>query len=200
MRLRANSNLSVNLCFAAWIFAAAAGTVAFHWSMSTPGRASASPVSIDRPGRTTVLYFAHPHCQCSTATIDELAKRAEAGEADITVVITGPAADVPGWRESANAAAALRHGALRVTHDPEGSLAERFGALTSGHTVIYDDEGQLAFSGGLTSARGMVGPSRGLDALDRAISGRAVDVADAPVFGCTLFDHSQSDTTPGTTP
>ncbi|MEO1533968.1 MAG: hypothetical protein AAFS11_00215 [Planctomycetota bacterium] len=191
-RSRTNKRL-VLLWSSAWALAAIGGLVAFHAVMNEPGQYGATPVRLeaDRGGynaAASVFYFAHPHCGCTTDTIPLLAKRADATDAAITVVLTGPAADSLDWELSKNAQAAARHDSLRIAHDPQGSKAQRFGALTSGHTVMYTPAGDLAFSGGLTASRGKAGPSAGLKALDAVLAGIAPEQSTAPVFGCRLFD------------
>ena len=41
-----------------------------------------------------------------------------------------------------------------VTPDVGGRIAARLGAKTSGHVLVYDENGVLKFSGGITAARG----------------------------------------------
>ena len=42
---------------------------------------------------------------------------------------------------------------------------ERFGLVSSGHALLYDENGRLLFSGGLTNARGHAGNSVGRNAI-----------------------------------
>ena len=171
---------------AAWVAAAAAGMGLFHRSMHTPGEASTPPARQAASQTPTVMFFAHPHCGCTTPMIDVLAAAATSSQADFAVVFTGPAADNPAWRTAPNAQKAMQHGPLRIVHDPASRIAERHGARTSGHTVMYTASGDLAFAGGLSPARGMTGPSLGIDALNAVLSGRSPNTASTPVFGCQL--------------
>ncbi|MEL6497291.1 MAG: hypothetical protein AAF937_06175 [Planctomycetota bacterium] len=175
---------------AAWVAAAAAGMGLFHRSMHTPGEASTPPAQQAASQAPKVMFFAHPHCGCTTPSIDTLASITAESSADVAVVLSGPAADRPDWQTTPNAKRTLQHSHLDIVHDPGGSLAERYGAHTSGHTVIYASSGDLVFSGGLSSARGMRGPSQGLGALEAALNDSTPAVSSAPVFGCRIADTS----------
>ncbi|HEV2474807.1 MAG TPA: hypothetical protein VGS41_19170, partial [Chthonomonadales bacterium] len=55
-------------------------------------------------------------------------------------------------------------------------------------TYLYSPDGQLLFSGGITSERGHTGDCDALDAVIAITRGaRPAHVAGAPVFGCTLL-------------
>jgi hypothetical protein len=54
----------------------------------------------------------------------------------------------------ADATAPLLWPAQRARADAEGVEMHRFGALTSGQTLVYDAAGRLLFSGGITASRG----------------------------------------------
>jgi hypothetical protein len=77
---------------------------------------------------------------------------------------------------------------LKIWHDRSGALARRFGVLTSGHVLLYDPSGRLAYSGGITPARGHRGGNFGKSALEKAILGVQSDQSPNPVFGCPLFE------------
>lgn len=182
---------------ALWAVAITAGMAVFHRHMTTPGEASAAPVALEASEAPTIYFFAHPHCGCTTTTIPLLAQRASQIDANIVVVFTGSAANTPDWTESPNAQKARAFEQLTTQHDPNGTLAHRFGARTSGHTVVYDHTGARRFSGGLTSARGMIGPSAGWDAIDAVLNGTTPHTESAPVFGCRLFDENDFASMPG---
>ena len=76
---------------------------------------------------------------------------------------------------------------VSIAHDE--TETKRFGALTSGQVLVYDEDGDLVFRGGLTSARGHEGESVG----NRALVSFALDPprsnevpASSEVFGCSL--------------
>jgi hypothetical protein len=70
--------------------------------------------------------------------------------------------------------------------DPGGVEAARFGAKTSGHVVAYDEQGTLAFAGGITPARGHVGDNMGRRSLERVLAGSTAVDATRVVLGCSL--------------
>jgi hypothetical protein len=66
--------------------------------------------------------------------------------------------------------------------DPEGREAGFFGATTSGHAFLYDAQGTLQFSGGLTSSRGAQGDSAGKDSLSSFIAQKSCGFSRTPIF------------------
>ena len=168
----------------------ATGASIFHISMTRPGAAGVAPSKVSEYTGLTVMLFAHPECSCSTDSIRTLARLADMHGINVTIYMSGPAASTPEWRRSTNARVALTEQGLGLAHDPHGTTAHRYGALTSGHTVVYDAKGTLVFQGGLTAARGAVGPSSGWKALDDILNGRPPETHSTPVFGCSLFNGS----------
>lgn len=75
---------------------------------------------------------------------------------------------------------------VRVMHDVEKYEARLFGARTSGHVVLYDAEGRLLFSGGITGARGHVGDNYGLQQVSSHLRKHTVSATEGPVFGCPI--------------
>jgi hypothetical protein len=68
-----------------------------------------------------------------------------------------------------------------------GVEAQRFHAVTSGQTVLYDAEGRLLFSGGITSSRGHSGDNAGRSAIVSLLNTGETEAAGTSVFGCPLF-------------
>src|SRR2546430_14419966 len=100
--------------------------------------------------------FAHPWCPCSRASVGELAQimsKAD-GRLDALVLFHQPSADDEDLAATSlwQSASAIRGVTVKV--DRDGEEAQRFGAATSGHIVLYDANGLLRFSGGITNARG----------------------------------------------
>ncbi len=60
-----------------------------------------------------------------------------------------------------------------MLRDDDGAEAKRFGAETSGQTLLYDERGTLAFSGGITGSRGHAGDNAGRASLLALINRRA---------------------------
>jgi hypothetical protein len=77
---------------------------------------------------------------------------------------------------------------VTVVMDDNGTEADRFGALTSGHTVLYSPAGHLEFSGGITLARGHVGENPGQRRVISLVSTGRADSNGHEVYGCGLHD------------
>ena len=148
-----------------------------------------SNARIPRPGRGfSLVMFAHPQCPCTRASLAELESVVAQVPEDLTVsvVFSKPGADAAEVRTSDLWKRAASLPGVRVIHDERGEEMERFGAVTSGQTMLYDPQGALVFSGGMTAARGHVGANYGVDTVVSIVLGRARDGARAPVFGCSL--------------
>lgn len=168
-------------------FESAAGTPGAppsHWPSNT---------IIVRPNdKFTLVMLAHPNCPCTRASLAELeivmaqlqeklaafvlfskpgASKAEVQASDLW----GKARIIPG---------------VSVLYDDHGAQAEQFGGQVSGQTMLYDSNGRLVFSGGITSGRGHQGDNEGADAIVRLVTSKQAAPATAPVFGCTLHDPS----------
>jgi len=76
---------------------------------------------------------------------------------------------------------------VTVLRDDEGREAKRFGVETSGQTLLYDANGRLVFSGGITGSRGHAGENAGELALIALLNDGHADRGNANVFGCPLF-------------
>ena len=75
-------------------------------------------------------------------------------------------------------------GARRVV-DAAGQEAKRFGAKTSGFTLVFDRAGMRRFEGGITGSRGHAGDNVGRRAVELLLAGDRGPDAHA-VFGCAL--------------
>jgi hypothetical protein len=76
---------------------------------------------------------------------------------------------------------------VQVMQDDGGVEAQRFRSLTSGQTVLYDKNGKLLFSGGMTAARGHEGDNAGRSAIVSILNEGKSELVNTPVFGCALF-------------
>lgn len=182
--MKAHSLLAVS-AVAAWAGLVAAGFAAWDRYDRTPGAPGTAPP----PGPPTgpgVTAYLHPHCPCSRATIAELAALARDRGPTPTVAFVLPPGTEPGWESGPALDAAARAG-LAVRCDAGGAEARANGAATSGHVVARDAAGRVAFSGGVTPARGRTGECPGRAAVAAVLAGGEPLVPDAPVFGCPLF-------------
>jgi hypothetical protein len=141
-----------------------------------------------KAGRPTIVMFGHPQCPCSRASVGELANVAARAQdrATVHVVFFRPSSAPDGWERTSLWQSAETIPSVRVSADPDGAEAARFGALASGQTYFYDAAGTLRFSGGITPARGHSGDSSGRQALEALLAGRIPPGAVARVFGCVL--------------
>lgn len=179
---------------AAWIAAIGMGFVALERHRTEPGDSgnpssrwpARSSIPLD-PKRANLVLAAHPHCPCTRATIAELARllaRCQ-GEVSAHVLFLEPngsheRADL--WDE----AEAIP--GVRVHADPSGAEAARFGAVTSGHALLFDAGGDLRYSGGITGSRGHEGDNAGREAVISLATRGSSARSRMPVFGCPLFD------------
>jgi hypothetical protein len=85
--------------------------------------------------------------------------------AETYVLFLRPAGFADGWEKSDLWQSAADFQGVTLVRDDEGREARRFGAATSGQTLLYDAGGALVFSGGITGARGQMGANAGQMAL-----------------------------------
>jgi len=81
--------------------------------------------------------------------------------------------------------------------DENGIEASKFGATTSGYSMLYDSSGKLLFRGGITGSRGHSGDNAGRSAIESLLMNKVTDQKQSFVFGCPLFGeadkHCQED-------
>lgn len=140
------------------------------------------------PGRATLLFWAHPHCPCTRASLGELAWILSHSPSRPTahVIFTQPAGLPRSWAKTDLWRAASEIAGVQVSADEGGALARSFRVAASGHVLLYDAWGRLEFSGGITAARGHSGDNVGKSAILSLLrDGRSIRGA-TPVFGCFL--------------
>lgn len=179
----------------------AAPIIALPSTIGTPvANAGAPPIapaaSVLTNANRTLVVFLHPRCPCSDATITQLRDVITrcSGRLTVRVHVLQPSDQPDAWSESRVAQLREALPSAEVRRDLDGSVARGLGVRTSGHVLLYDDSGAVLFSGGVTSARGFVGPNESSNALVRQILGvdksAAKPVANRPVFGCALYPSS----------
>ncbi|HEX7151016.1 MAG TPA: RedB protein [Thermoanaerobaculia bacterium] len=139
------------------------------------------------PGSWSLVMLVHPHCSCSRASVQELAAIVEAAPRHVqtNVLVYRPHDAKRGWEQTEVYHAATRLRGARVVIDTDGAEAAVFGGFTSGQTFLYDDEGRLRFSGGVTSLRGHAGLNGGRADVIR-IAKQRDGKGTHPVFGCAI--------------
>jgi hypothetical protein len=147
------------------------------------------------PDRCTLLLFAHPRCPCTGASLAglEAIVTAARGRAAVYVFFFAPEGAPAGWERTRLWDAAAVLPGVTPLRDEGGRQARLFGARTSGQVLVYDCEGRLAYSGGITPARGHAGDSAGRDAVVALLNGSRPEQTAAPVYGCPLNDPDLDD-------
>ena len=136
----------------------------------------------------TLVMLVHPRCSCTSASLDSLAwlmARAR-GKLAARALFYEPESRSPEWVETATWKNAGKiPGVVRI-RDHDAAEAKRFGMVTSGDVQLFDAEGKLIYSGGITPGRGMAGDSEGRRAILAFVEKSETVVARRPVFGCSI--------------
>jgi hypothetical protein len=192
-----------SLVLAGLIWAATVGAMyqSIRRFETTPGREAAALASwpaksriVPAHDRWTLVMLIHPHCGCSRASISELQRIIEMTGTSLQtrVLVYRPSDFRSGWEKTEVVDAATRLPRAEVTIDMDGREARLFGGFTSGQTFLYDRDGRLRFSGGITSLRGHAGVNRGsMDIVD-IVHSRARQ-GGHPVFGCAIVTSTESE-------
>jgi hypothetical protein len=143
--------------------------------------------------RATLIMVAHPHCPCTRASIGELARLMAQAQGRVTAyaLFVKPDGASDDWEKTDLWQSAASIPDVKVVIDT-GIEAQRFQAVTSGQTVLYDAEGQLLFSGGITGSRGHAGDNAGRSAIVSLLNTGVAERAETAVFGCPLFDKNST--------
>jgi hypothetical protein len=184
---------------ALWLPAVGYGINAMWSYATTPGHPAepprlwpASAPIMHREGRSTLLLFAHPQCECTRATLGELAiLMAHAnGKLDVDVFFYRPASESSAWARSDLWRTAAGIPGVHPLEDRDAEMAKRFGVFTSGQALLYSSAGLLLFQGGITAYRGHSGDNAGRSAITALLQGVVPPASRLPVvtrvFGCSL--------------
>ncbi|HMO15865.1 MAG TPA: hypothetical protein PKD64_17535 [Pirellulaceae bacterium] len=139
-------------------------------------------------GEKTLFLFYHPHCTCTSATISELHDMMGHMASPIPVVAFAfvPESEEASWIETRATRSLRRLPRIEIQLDRLGNFAELLGVSTSGCILLIDREGNEQFRGGITAARGHIGPCISQSDLMRACAERASQRNEWPTFGCQL--------------
>lgn len=138
----------------------------------------------------TLVMLAHPHCPCTRASIGELASimAHSQGRVRAYVLFITPQGSSSDWEQTDLWQSASDIPNVHVVKDTEGIQAQLFNAATSGQTVLYNAQGRLLFSGGITRSRGHFGDNVGQAAIVAIANAEIPDQTETSVFGCPLFN------------
>lgn len=149
----------------------------------------------------SLIMFVHPYCPCSRATINELSKlMTHCGKKlQATVVFFRPRGETAKVQQSDLWKTASSIPGISLVVDNDGAEQRRYGASTSGETLLYDGTGRLRFHGGITASRGHEGDNIGLDTIESLINASRAPDAEGKndqlsslkltrVFGCSIKD------------
>jgi len=181
----------------AWAVALVCGfgwIISYQMRAGTPANAPREwPDAVGLPfdaHRYNLVMFAHPKCPCTAASLEELKVVLTQGRGEIksSICFIEPEG-VPGdWAQTRLVREARSIPGLNVVMDPTGAITTKFGAMTSGQVLLFDDHGHRVFSGGITAARGHQGDNRGRTLVLTLANGGTCDLPQTPVFGCALHD------------
>jgi len=148
-----------------------------------------SQIALD-PAKFTLLILAHPKCPCTRATVEELSKLMAncKGRLNAYVLFAIPEGVSDDWYKSDLWSSAALIPGVKTIADRDATEATRFRAYTSGQVVLYNPQGQLAFHGGITQARGHIGDNAGRSAIESIVNTGNVETDQTVVFGCPLFN------------
>jgi hypothetical protein len=111
------------------------------------------------------------------------------GRVTAYVLFLKPTGSSTDWEKTDLWQSAVRIPGVNVVVDDNGIEARRFHAVTSGQTALYDIDGHLLFSGGITSARGHSGDNAGRSAIVSLLNTADADRKETAVFGCPLYSN-----------
>ena len=182
----------------AWLAVIAGGFSVFLKYDTKPGPQGAAPqqwphVTFARAtSRPTLVMVAHPLCPCTRASIGELAQimaRLQ-GKVLAYVLFVKPTNSSAEWDDTNLQRSAAKIPGVTVRSDPGGADASKFGAETSGQTLLFAADGHLLFSGGITESRGHAGDNAGEQAIISLVRNGAANPKHSFVFGCTLANRN----------
>lgn len=180
-----------------WLIAVGLGLSVLWGYENTPGVSAQAPRRWPADSRlqlaphsATLVMMAHPHCPCTRASINELAALMAHTEGRLKayVLFIKPEALADGWEKTDLFESAGSIPGVTTIVDADGSEAQRFHSATSGQTMLYDAEGRLLFTGGITGSRGHSGDNAGRSAIESLVRTGTAAQSESMVFGCPLFN------------
>ncbi|HEX7833208.1 MAG TPA: hypothetical protein VF787_26365 [Thermoanaerobaculia bacterium] len=180
---------------AIWLIIAGAGAIALLARESraadrgsTPSTWPASTKLEHATDKPTLLMFMHPNCPCTRASVTQLTRilaAAPRGLQPKVIFVARPAAEHD-WRVDWLTSMTRDVPGSTYVLDAKSAEANRFGATTSGHVLLYSADGTLHFDGGVTLGRGHQGDNDAAESLSRALALPENEPVETAVFGCAI--------------
>lgn len=136
----------------------------------------------------TAVMFVHPLCPCTRASITEFCQLVTNFPQLRPVIVLSYVEPTTDWNRKVIWDRCNSIPGAKIVVDRDGNEINAFRASTSGETFIYNEAGQLLFSGGLTGFRGHEGDNQSLDIAESTANGDLCAPQETPVFGCSLVD------------
>jgi hypothetical protein len=141
----------------------------------------------------TLVMMVHPHCPSSRASVIALSLLLAQvqGRVNANVLFVRPLGVPENWEKGELWVSVAKIPGVKLSVDHDGIEASRFGSTTSGHVMLYNTNGQLLFSGGITASRGDSGESDGRSAMVALLMQGQAAKDETPVFGCPLIEKAK---------
>ncbi|MGK0186649.1 MAG: hypothetical protein ACI9R3_002432 [Verrucomicrobiales bacterium] len=178
-----------------WALSAVSGFTYLSLFQHRAGDEGMPKENVPASSAVKVLMFLHPRCSCSHASVHELQRillSTKTGESSPRVhaqifLFQPDETDSDAWDGSAMISELKLFPSVEICNDPRGRIAASHGIATSGHVLIYDKEGNLKFSGGITQRRAHEGENTNGILAVQAILQVSNEIVRRPVFGCSIF-------------
>jgi hypothetical protein len=153
------------------------------------------PAQAKAPALPTLMMFIHPQCPCSRASVAELDRIAShlQGKVSVVGVFLSPKDKPQDWVRSDTWKSVERIPGTKLVADADGAEAAKYGAKTSGETILLSESGKELFRGGLTPSRGHEGRCMAQDAIEDYVLRHTAPPAKGPTYGCPLFGEIQDE-------
>lgn len=144
----------------------------------------------DYSGKIVVINFWSVECPSSIRADEQIQPMLEAWGDE--VVLLSIASNANETREQISEEARLR-GTTPILHDADQEVAKTYGAVTTPHIFVIDQEGVLRYQGGFDD-RTFRQLERTVNylkiAVDALLAGEIPDPAETPPYGCTVVYHA----------
>ena len=183
-----------------WVFIVGLGWMNLSQYENTAGQSQSSPdhwPSTSKITRTAglpvLLMFVHPQCPCTRASMRELSLIMThcQNRVKTQVVFMRPEGFSQEQVKTDLWRSAVQIPGVEVLVDEHSKEARIFHVNVSGQTMLYDTQGKLVFSGGITSSRGHEGDSDGKEAIISFLTKGIILKKQTPFFGCLLFSNQE---------